>query len=437
MINIIHSMMKNSKFIYILVLLLIFSGVVTGQNLDSNSPVPPDPNIRIGKLENGLSYYIKYNKKPEQRIELRLAINAGSICETDGQQGLAHFCEHMCFNGTKNFPSNRIIDMLEEMGMKFGDEINAFTSFDETIYMLKVPADKPESVNRGFQVLEDWAHQVSLEDIEIDKERGVIVEEWRQGLGAEDRMMQKYLPVLLKDSRYAERLPIGKVEVLKTFPYDTLRNFYRTWYRPDLMAVVVVGDIDPDMAESKVKEYFGKIPASVNPKPRIEYSVPENNEPLISVVTDKEASGFSAQIMFKQPKSGRETYKDYRNTQLRSLYIGMLNNRLQELTVKPDAPFLYAGSGYGDFIGRSVDVYSLFVAAKENQIEKSIEAVMAENEKVLQYGFTSTELERQKLEVLTMYENGAKEADKVESGSYADEYIRNYLEKESIPGYLK
>lgn len=437
MINIIHSMMKNSNFIYILVLLLIFSGVVSGQNLDPNSPVPPDPNIRIGKLENGLTYYIKYNKKPEQRIELRLAINAGSICETDGQLGLAHFCEHMCFNGTKNFPSNRIIDMLEEMGMKFGDEINAFTSFDETIYMLKVPADKPESVNRGFQVLEDWAHQVSLEDIEIDKERGVIVEEWRQGLGAEDRMMQKYLPVLLKDSRYAERLPIGKVEVLKTFPYDTLRNFYRTWYRPDLMAVVVVGDIDPDIAESKVKEYFGKIPASVNPKPRTEYSVPENSEPLISVVTDKEASGFSAQIMFKQPKSGRETYKDYRNTQLRSLYIGMLNNRLQELTVKPDAPFLYAGSGYGDFIGRSVDVYSLFVAAKENQIEKSIEAVMAENEKVLQYGFTSTELERQKLEVLTMYENGAKEADKVESGSYADEYIRNYLEKESIPGYLK
>ena len=411
--------------------------MLSGQIKDLNSIIPPDSNIKIGKLENGLTYYIKYNKKPEQRIELRLAINAGSICETDGQLGLAHFCEHMCFNGTKNFPSNRIIDMLEEMGMKFGEEINAYTSFDETIYMLKVPADKPESVSRGFQVLEDWAHLVSMDEKEIDKERGVIVEEWRLGLGAQERMMQKYIPVLLKDSRYAERLPIGKVEVLKTFSYDTLRNFYKTWYRPDLMAAVVVGDIDPKLAEEKVREYFGKIPASVNPKPRVEFPVPDNDEPLIIVVTDKEASGFNAQIMFKQPNSNLETFNDYRNSQKRSLFIGMLNNRLQELTVKPDAPFLYAGSGYGDFIGRSMDVYSLFVAAKENQIDKSIESVLAENEKVLQFGFTSTELERQKMEVMTMYENGAKEADKVESGTYADEFIRNYLDRESIPGYQK
>jgi len=430
-------MKRNTRSIFILILLVIISGAVSGQIKDLNAPIPPDPNIRIGRLENGLTYYIKYNKKPEQRIELRLAINAGSICENDSQLGLAHFCEHMCFNGTKNFPSNRIIDMLEEMGMKFGEEINAYTSFDQTIYMLKVPADKPESINRGFQVLEDWAHQVSLDDVEIDKERNVIIEEWRLGLGAEERMMQKYLPVLLKDSRYAERLPIGKVDILKTFPYDTLRSFYSTWYRTDLMAVVVVGDIDPQMAEDKVKEYFGRIPAAVNPKPRKEYPVPENDEPLISVVTDKEASGYNAQIMFKQPKSDQITYKDYRSSQIRYLFIGMLNNRFQELTMKPDAPFLYAGAGYGDFIGRSVDVYSLFAAAKENQLAKSIEAIMAENEKVRQFGFTSTELERQKMDVLTMYENGAKEADKVESGTYADEYIRNYLDKESIPGYQK
>ena len=432
-----HITMKNTRFITGLVLsLLLFTGA-SGQIQNSNSPIPPDQNIKIGKLDNGLTYYIKYNKKPEQRIELRLAINAGSICETDGQQGLAHFCEHMCFNGTKNFPSNKIIDMLEQMGMKFGEEINAYTSFDQTIYMIKVPTDKPESINSGFQVLEDWAHQVSLEEAEIDKERGVIIEEWRLGLGADDRMMQKYLPVLLKGSKYANRVPIGKVEILETFPSDTLRNFYQTWYRPDLMAVVVVGDIDVKLAEEKIKEYFGKIPGSVNPTPRIEYTVPENEEPLISVVTDKEASGYNAQIMFKQPKANMITYTDYKNTQMRALYANMLNDRLQELSMKPDASFLYAGSGYGDFIGRSMDVYSLYVAAKENQINKSIETVLTENEKVRQFGFTATELERAKMNTLTMYENGAKEADKVESGTYADEYIRNFLDKESIPGYQK
>ena len=429
--------MKKIRFISVLVLLVLTFGPAFGQITDYNKAIPSDPDILIGKLDNGLTYYIKYNKRPEQRIELRLAINAGSICETESQLGLAHFCEHMCFNGTKNFPSNRIIDMLEEMGMKFGEEINAYTSFDETIYMLKVPSDKPESINRGFQVLEDWAHQVSLDDVEIDKERNVIIEEWRLGLGAEDRMLQKYLPVLLKGSRYSNRLPIGKVEVLETFPYDTLRSFYKTWYRPDLMAVVVVGDIDPELAEKKVREYFGKIPARVNPEARLEYEIPDNDEPLISVVTDKEASGFGVQIMYKQPKSDMITFGDYRSTQMRSLYTNMLNSRLRELTMKPDAPFLYAGSGYGDFIGRSIDVYSLFAAAKENQIEKSIETILAENEKVHQYGFTATELEREKANILTMYENGAKEADKVLSADYADEFIRNYLVKECIPGYQK
>jgi zinc protease len=429
--------MKKFRFISILVLSVLVLPGTFAQIQDYSSPIPSDPSIRIGKLDNGLTYYIKNNKRPEQRVELRLAINAGSICETDGQQGLAHFCEHMCFNGTKNFPSNKIIDMLEEMGVKFGAELNAFTSFDQTIYMLKVPTDKIEWINRGFQVLEDWAHQVTLDDAEIDKERGVIVEEWRLRLGADDRMMQKYLPVLLKGSKYADRWPIGKVDIIKAFPYDTLRSFYKTWYRPDLMAVVVVGDIDLKLAEDKVKEYFGKIPAPVNPKARTEFPVPGNDNPLISVVTDKEASGFDAQIMFKQPKANSITYTDYRNSQIRSLFTSMLNSRLQEIAQKPDAPFMYAGSGYGSFIGRSMDVYSLYVGAKENQLEKSIELVLTENEKVRQFGFTASELERVKKDILTFYENGAKEADKTQSATYADEFIRNYLDKESIPGYQK
>ncbi len=399
--------------------------------------IPPDPDIRIGKLENGLTYYIKQNKKPEQRIELRLAINAGSVCETDGQQGLAHFVEHMCFNGTKNFPSNKIIDMLEEMGVKFGAELNAYTSFDQTIYQLKVPSDKEEWINRGFQVVEDWAHQVTLDDSEIDKERGVIVEEWRLGLGADDRMQSRYIPVLLKGSKYAVRLPIGKVDVIKNFPHDTLRSFYKTWYRPDLMAVVVVGDIDPAVAETKVKEYFGRIPKPVDPKPRIEYPIPGNSEPLISVVTDKEATDYSAIVFFKHPKSENGTFGDYREQIMRSLYTGMLNARLQEIAQKPESPFLYSGTGYGSFIGRSVDAYQLMVSAKENQIDKSLETILTENERVRRFGFLASELEREKKDMLTMYEKMAKEADKTESSSYADEYTRNYLDKEPVPGILK
>jgi len=429
--------MKNFKLLFILVFWGFAFTVSPAQIQDLNKPIPADPNIKIGKLDNGMTYYIKVNKKPEKRVELRLAVNAGSVCETNGQQGLAHFVEHMCFNGTKNFPSNKIINMLEEMGVKFGAELNAYTSFDQTIYMLKVPTDSILWINRGFQVLEDWAHQVSMEDVEIDKERGVIVEEWRLGLGAEDRMMQKYIPVLLKDSRYAERLPIGKVDVIKSFPYDTLRAFYKSWYRPDLMAVVVVGDIDPGLAEEKVKEYFGRVPKADNPPVRVEFPVPDNSEPLISVVTDKEAMGINASVYYKHPKSDNVSFGDYRNQLMRTLYTGMLNNRLQEIAQKPESPFLYGYSNYGSFIGRSLDVYSLSVGAKENQIEKSLEVVLTENERARQFGFTATELEREKKDMISNYEKMAKEADKTESRSYADEFIRNYLDKECIPGILK
>lgn len=432
-----NTMMKKLRITTVLLLWLFLVAGLFAQITDPNKPIPPDPAIIIGKLDNGLNYYIKQNKKPEKRIELRLALNAGSICETDGQQGLAHFCEHMCFNGTKNFPGNTLVDVLEEMGVKFGADLNAYTSFDQTIYMLQVPADSSNLVERGFQVLEDWAHQVSFDDKEIDKERGVIIEEWRLGLGADDRMMQKYMPVLFKGSRYATRLPIGKVDIIKSFPYDTLRSFYKTWYRPDLMAVIIVGDIDPKIAEEKVREHFSRIPEPANPRKRVEYSVPDNPKPLISIVTDKEASGFDIQVMFKQPKANSVTYEDYRNSLIRNLYTGMLNSRFGEISRKPDAPFLYAASGYGSFIGRSIDVYSLYAGAKENKVEQSLEVILRENERVRQYGFTSSELDREKKDLLTFYENGANEADKTESSTFADEFIRNYLTHESIPGYKK
>jgi zinc protease len=276
-----------------------------------------------------------------------------------------------------------------------------------------------------------------MDDVEIDKERGVITEEWRLGLGAEDRMMQKYVPVLLKDSKYAERLPIGKIDIIKSFPHDTLRAFYKSWYRPDLMAVIIVGDIDPVLAEQKVKEYIGRVPKAVNPPPRVEFPVPGNTDPLISIVTDKEATGYNASVFFKHPKSDNITFGDYRNQLIRTLYSGMLNSRLQEIAQKPESPYLYAYAGYGSFIGRSIDVYQLSVGAKENQIEKSIELALTENERAREFGFTATELEREKKDVLSNYEKMAKESDKTESASYADEFIRNYLDKECIPGIQK
>jgi len=426
--------MKNFKFFLIfLISVFVFAGI-TAQETDLGKTVPVDPTIKVGKLDNGMTFYIKQNKKPEQRVELRLAVNAGSICEDDAQQGLAHFCEHMCFNGTKNFPSNKMVDMLEEMGVKFGAELNAYTSFDETVYMLKVPTDKMEWVDRGFQVLEDWAHQVSMDGTEIDKERGVITEEWRLGLGANDRMRQKYFPVIFAGSKYADRLPIGKVEVIKSFPYDTLRTFYNTWYRPDLMAIIVVGDLDPAVAEAKVREYFGRIPKAVNPKPRIDENIPGNKLPLISVVTDKEASGYNIQIMYKHPVDKQLTYGDYRSTIIRGLITSMLSKRYQEIGQKPDAPFLYAGAGYGSFVGRTIEVYSLYAGSKENQMDKSIDVLLTENERARKFGFASTELEREKKALLTSYEKMEKESDKTESANYADEFVRNFLTQECIPG---
>ena len=429
--------MKNSKLFFISILLGFVLMSLSAQETDLGKPIPVDPNIKVGKLDNGFTYYIKQNKKPEQRVEMRLAVNAGSICETDAQQGLAHFCEHMCFNGTKNFPSNKIVDLLEEMGMKFGADLNAYTSFDETVYKLKIPTDKMELIDQGFQIMADWAHQVTFDSVEINKERGVITEEWRLGLGADDRMRQKYFPVIFKNSKYADRLPIGKIEVIKDCPYDTLRKFYKTWYRPDLMAVVIVGDIDPKIAEDKVKEYFGKIPKAVNPRPRLDAPVPDNKEPLISVVTDKEASGFNISVFYKHPIENDVTYADYRSHLMKTLYSMMLNNRLEEIGQKPDAPYLYAGVDYGPFIGRTIDVYSLSVGSKENQMEKSLEVLLTENDRVRKFGFADTELERAKKTLLSMYENMAKESDKTQSTSYADELVRNFLTKECIPGIQK
>ena len=427
--------MKFQKQAFLLVALLIFSGLLAiAQAPDLSSKVPVDPNIKIGKLKNGITYYIKKNTKPENRVEMRLVVNSGSIMENDNQLGLAHFVEHMCFNGTKHFKKSELIDFLEKAGVKFGAHLNAYTSFDETVYMLQLPSDKPELLDKGYLVLEDWASNVSMEDVEIEKERGVIIEEWRLGLGASERMRQKFMPVLLKGSRYADRSPIGKKEVIETFKPQVLKDFYKDWYRPDLMAVVVVGDMNIEDAEAKIKAHFEQIPVVNNPRERTKFDVPDNTDPLVCVASDKENTYTVIQLFYKHPNEDKSTFGAYRNSIKAQLYSAMLNARINEIAQKPEAPFLFASSSFGGFLGRSKSAYTSFAVPKENMINQALEILLAENEKVKNFGFTKSEFEREKKSLLSNYEKMANEADKNESANFASEYIRNFLENEPIPG---
>ncbi|MDR3093896.1 MAG: insulinase family protein [Bacteroidales bacterium] len=424
-----------SKIWQTVCVLFAFTLAVHAQSFDLQAPIPVDSAITIKQLDNGLKYYLRYNAKPEKRVEFRLAVKAGSICETDKQKGLAHFVEHMCFNGTKNFKENELVNILEEMGVKFGNDLNAYTSFDETVYKLQVPSDRVDLIDKAFQIMEDWAHQVTFADKDIDEERGVIVEEWRLGLGASDRMLRQYLPVMFHGSRYAERLPIGDMEIVKNAPYEELRGFYRDWYRPNLMALAIVGDMPVKTMEEKLIQHFAGLQNPKNAPERIKYDIPDNKEPLIAVVTDKEATQNVVELFYKHPEKIERTVGDYREFILRMLYNNMLNKRFQELAQEPDAPFMYSGVSYEHFYGPT-DVYTSVAVAKNNQINQSYIALLTENERVKRHGFTPTELEREKIEVLTRYEQIAKEANKNNSGSLVDEYIRNFLHEEPIPGPL-
>ncbi|MEJ2595168.1 MAG: insulinase family protein [bacterium] len=317
-----------------------------GQTIASEDKLPQDPDVLTGQLDNGLQYYIRQNAKPEKRVEFRLVVDAGSVLEDDDQQGLAHFLEHMAFNGTEDFSKHDLINFLEQSGVDFGADLNAYTSFDETVYMFQIPSDRQGLVDSAFMVLENWAHKLSLEDEEIDKERGVIHEEWRLGLGAQDRMRKKYIPVLLKDSKYADRLPIGKMSVIDSCEYDAVKRFYKDWYRPDLMAIIVVGDIDPSLAEQQIKDHFSKLKNPKEERDRVLYNIPDNDQPLVAIATDKEATNTTVMMMRKLPKYKVTTEDQYLTMMKMDLFISMLNARLFEITQQPDAPFVYSGSGY-------------------------------------------------------------------------------------------
>lgn len=399
-----------------------------------NAPLPVDPRVKIGTLSNGIRYYIRKNTRPEKRAELRLVVNAGSVLEAQDQLGYAHFLEHTAFNGTTNFAKNDLIKYLQSIGVRFGADLNAYTSFDQTVYILPVPTDTAAIVEKGFQILEDWAHGQKFDSLEVVNERNVVREEWRGSKGANERMMHKILPVALKGSRYADRLPIGNEgSIMKASP-SVLRRFYTDWYRPDLMAVVAVGDFDEAMIESQIKRHFGRIRPPAKPRQRVEYDVPNNVAPLVAIATDKEATSSQLEVTFKTPSIPTRTVGDYRRELMAQLYTTMLNGRFNEIAQKPDAPFLGAGASKGNFLARSTDGFTLGAAVKDGGLERGLEALLTESHRVDQFGYLQSELDRAKQNMLRSYERANVERDKTNSSAFVQEYIDNYLEAEAIPG---
>src|SRR6185503_10325005 len=396
-------------------------------------PMPVDPQITMGQFKNGLRYYIRTTKKPEKRAELRLVVKAGSILEDEDQLGLAHFLEHMAFNGTKNFPKHELLAFIESLGMRFGAHLNAYTSFDETVYMLTVPTDKPGAIEKSFQVLEDWAQNISFEPAEVEKERGVVLEEWRSGRGAGMRTTEKIFPIMFKGSRYANRLPIGKPEIIQTGKLERIKQFYKDWYRPDLMAVVAVGDFDKAAIEKLVNQHFGSLPAVTDPKPRQMFGLPDRSDTGYAITTDKETTTTSIEIDTMLPARPQGSIGAYRQKTVDRLFSGMLNARFSEIAQKPDAPFVFGFSGRGTFLARDKEVAYLTSLAKEGNVENAMRALLTEAERVARFGFTETELARQKVNVLRNYERLVMEKENAVAGAKAAEYIRNFLVGETLP----
>lgn len=393
-----------------------------------------DPKVTIGTLPNGLTYYIRPNGKPENRVELRLLVNAGSILENDDQRGLAHFIEHMAFNGTEHFPKNELVSYLQSIGVKFGGDLNAYTSFDETVYLLPIPTQNPANVEKGFQVLADWAGGLRFDPIEIDKERGVVLEEARMGKGASDRVRRKLLPELFAGSRYAERLPIGSEQIVADASYQTIRSFYRDWYRPDLMAVVVVGDIDPVRARALIEKNFGGLKNPTSERRRADYPVPAMAASKSLVITDKENTSSSLQLFGSSFASKPvSSLADYRRQLNRAIVFAVLNQRLSEQAQQSRPPFIAAYSGIGGLV-RGQESYQGVAVIGDKGTQPALAALVLESERMRRFGVTQAELERAKSNLNKAYQQAYNERDKSQSASYAQAYISHFLEQAPIPG---
>jgi len=396
--------------------------------------LPRDPDVIAGKFPNGLTFYIRRNSEPKNRAELYLVTKAGSILETDEQQGLAHFTEHMAFNGTRDFPKNDLVDFLQKSGVKFGADLNAYTSFDETVYQLPLPTDSTKIFAKGFNILANWAAYQTFDPKEIDDERGVVLEEERaRGKNAQERLRYQTWPVLLNNSRYALRLPIGKEDILKTFKPETIKGFYHDWYRPDLQAVIAVGDFNPADVLALIRYNFASLTNPVNEKPRTKYDVPPTPGTAVKIATDKEFPYTVAEIIVKHPETTLKTTADLMQTIRVQLFNQMLNDRLAELLQKPNPPFLFGQASYSGFIGHQ-DAFTSLAVAKPGELETAVKAVVAETERARIFGFTLTELERAKQNALTQIDNAYKERDKTKSVIFVNEYEQNFLTGNAIPG---
>jgi zinc protease len=422
------------KFKKVTLGLLLIPVSFFAQQIQIDKHIPIDESVRVGKLKNGLTYYIKHNEKPQNKVDLRLIVNAGSNQEADDQQGLAHFMEHMAFNGTKNFPKNQLVDYLQSIGVKFGQHLNAYTSFDETVYFLPIPSDDPVKLNKGFQILSDWAFNVVLTPEEIEKERGVVLEEYRIGQGAQKRMQQNYFPKLFYKSQYANRLPIGKKEILENFKPEVIQRFYNDWYRPDLMAIVVVGDINVDEIEKKIIKDFSKYKNPKKAPQRKTYELPNHSETFVAVETDTEMPSSTVQLIYKDNTLPTKvvTEGDMRDEVVDNLFSQMLNARLQEKSNSATPPFIYGFSYHGNIV-RAKEGYQSVAASNEGKQLEALKALVTENARVKKFGFTQEELDRAKSELLIFAEKSFTEKDKQNSSSYVGKYQQNFLTQTPIP----
>ena len=399
----------------------------------AGQPIPADSAVIIGKLPNGLTYYIRRNTEPKNRADLYLVNKAGSVLENDNQQGLAHFVEHMSFNGTRDYPKNELVDFLQKSGVRFGADINAYTSFDQTVYQLPLPTDSAKLFAKGFDILANWAGLDTFDPTEIDKERGVVLEEERlRGKNAQERISLQTYPVLFNNSRYAQRLPIGKEEILKTFKPDVIKAFYHDWYRPDLQAVIAVGDFDPKQVLQLIKENFSELKNPATERPFVKYDIPAQPKTLVKIVTDKEQPYTIAQIVIKHAGTTTKNTMDLLQRMRVNLFNAMIGARITEISQKANPPFLFAQSSYGDFLA-GLNAFSSIVVAKPGELEKGIKAVVAEDDRVEKFGFSETELDRAKKSVMAALEQQYKERDKTRSSVFVAQYQQNFLEGDAIP----
>lgn len=403
--------------------------ILSQDSLALNQKLPFDNEVVTGKLKNGFTYFIRKNTEPKGRVTMYLGMKAGSILENEKQLGLAHFLEHMNFNGLKHFPKNELVNYLQKAGVRFGSDLNAYTSFDQTVYQLPIPSDDPELLKNGLQVMRDWAQDALLDGEEIDKERGVILEEKRGGRGVQQRLQDQYFPMVLNGSLYSKRLPIGTEDILKTFPYTEIRKFHQDWYRPDLQALIIVGDIDPKAIEENVKTLFSDMKMPKKVLPRKEYRVDLLNKNQFLTISDPELPYTVAQILIKNEKEKVVTVGDYRNELLKSIFNQMIAGRFSELMQQPNPPFMQAGGSIGDFVA-NLNTFSLLVVPKPGELEAGFKAMLTEFERIQKYGFTQTELDRSLADMKKGNEMAYIERDKKKSDSYVNRYLNYFIDNE-------